>query len=1338
MDWEIYSIGDGAFLERILNSVAMLNGGGDIQSMAAIGFLIGALMVGMKAIVDGGRMPQFQYLLVAWLVYAGMFGSTTTVQITDVYKDEVRVVDNVPIGVAATGHLISNIGFTLTELFEQSFGMTQMTDDGFGYALDALAAVRTATLTKDDWGSANSAQPGEDIWKSWSNYIKECTLTGVDNGEYTVTDIMSGNRNGGVLQQLRYSNAAFGTRLYLDDSGSGYYDCDEAYDRLAAETDSSVRQRIGQVVAREMGFGQQDMPPSGAAAAQEAEFTVTGALQTLNLSGQNAQDYMLATAMYPIFSWGLAANELDFQRVTHATMAHDAIQQRNSQWAAEQALFESVVHPIMTFFEGFIFAVTPLMAFIIALGPVGISVVVKYWFIILWIQLWMPTLAIVNLFLHMAASREMNALREGRGFDDVAISSFAGIQAMDQELQQWIATGGMLASSVPAITLMLLYGSAVTATNLSSRLQSGDYIDEKKTTPDSFQNGSGLQIAARTQSDRMTGLRATRYDSQLASISGATGFQESVQSADAERSARAEEFSNTLSQNASSGFTFNKQASNQLSDRFSESAGFTQGDQLVDKVESTLERNGVDTSKLSRAEMRSIGAQAGIGANLNGSSAGMSAEQRNALGISEEQSQNIMTGLSDSIGNDETLKTEISEQVAQDYAQGRGDIYNEALGVTDSDSVQEAAKESYEASETYQELSSMSTSSNINKSMNAMEAATKIRNDESLRSQLSEWTQSPEGVRNNGLIETRAEENERGGMTEDQARVAAEAQTFAEQPSTESGRFVADLLDFDSGQVPDRDQVDSNRGVSDAAADPGSVQEAVEERNPGTGVPDAEDVRADVRGETGRSVEEGLTDANRENRGKTPQELNSDANEAIVEERGESANEQSKDQVDRDIKESTERTERLAEDSRPSFMSAATGLFTGGLDTLSSSKNEVVEMKEDAMKRIDKADDEGWFSSRDVYDTPGTSGERAADQTTTESLLFDEPYLGDSRVRESGMSVAADTYERNRERIEEANPDMPAPISDYLAYTQLAGPRGSGNTSLQPYLREQGAEAKTALYATYGSERAESIMASMDNLQARGVTEQAAEQEISRLENTFAEMDRRAEEMGGTSSEAMRFGDAEQWQGQREELLAGLDSRAPADSVTPMERYMAIRDMGTENQQYLQPELAQAQYGMIDNLGYEPATSVMQTIDQNSASAPNPVGGGDVSMGGAASSTPAAGGGRNAAVSSDPLTGSALSGAEPPAPGFGGQQTNDPEVAMAGPSDPANQSLANDISVGIQYQQTLDQLEGQLGPNPSPEARLQAMNNLPYDQQELLSEEIRMAEEEQRQGQSWS
>ena len=90
--WEIYSIGDSAYLAAILNAVAMITGTGDFRQLAGLGFLIGVLLVLFQGILQGGRGIRFQNVLVAWLLYALMFGPTARVAIEDAYSGAVRVV----------------------------------------------------------------------------------------------------------------------------------------------------------------------------------------------------------------------------------------------------------------------------------------------------------------------------------------------------------------------------------------------------------------------------------------------------------------------------------------------------------------------------------------------------------------------------------------------------------------------------------------------------------------------------------------------------------------------------------------------------------------------------------------------------------------------------------------------------------------------------------------------------------------------------------------------------------------------------------------------------------------------------------------------------------------------------------------------------------------------------------------------------------------------------------------------------------------------------------------------------------------------------------------------
>ncbi|CAG1020211.1 hypothetical protein MTYM_00126 [Methylococcales bacterium] len=58
---------------------------------------------------------------------------------------------------------------------------------------------------------------------------------------------------------------------------------------------------------------------------------------------------------------------------------------------------------------------------------------------LLWIQLWMPILAVINLFIQMSAAGKMAALTTAT----YNLPSMMGIYQLDMELQQWLSIGGI-------------------------------------------------------------------------------------------------------------------------------------------------------------------------------------------------------------------------------------------------------------------------------------------------------------------------------------------------------------------------------------------------------------------------------------------------------------------------------------------------------------------------------------------------------------------------------------------------------------------------------------------------------------------------------------------------------------------------------------------------------------------------------------------------------------------------------------------------------------------------------------------------------------------------------
>lgn len=111
--WTIYSIGGPAFLEQVLNAVAMLFGADSLVRFVGIGFLIGALIIAFQELLQGVQSIRFQGLPLSFVLYSLLFVPKVSVIIEGAYSGSARVVDNVPLGPTVVGAAVSNLGYGL-------------------------------------------------------------------------------------------------------------------------------------------------------------------------------------------------------------------------------------------------------------------------------------------------------------------------------------------------------------------------------------------------------------------------------------------------------------------------------------------------------------------------------------------------------------------------------------------------------------------------------------------------------------------------------------------------------------------------------------------------------------------------------------------------------------------------------------------------------------------------------------------------------------------------------------------------------------------------------------------------------------------------------------------------------------------------------------------------------------------------------------------------------------------------------------------------------------------------------------------------------------------------
>ncbi len=521
MTFSIVSLGSIDFLTTILNSVAMVCGTGDFNRLVAVGFLMGLLFIGFQCILEGGQRINLHQTFLCFIVYLCMFGPSCTVVVEDAYTGRARTVDNVPLGVGVAGTAISNIGLGLTRMIEQGYGTTdRMTEHEFAEPLRILSSLRSSDemnkvlqAIDQELGPKDDGRPS-DSKQALVNYLSECTMTKIQLGGITTQTL-------GSAQWSDFQLPSEAHAVYLPIPGTGMtgtVSCakgfgmlDKIWQKLSTST---VKTAFNLMASIKDEHGNISSSGDG----------LDNALQAMNASFDSVQDLermMVIEAVYDRAAKKFYDTTMD---VANAIAINQAIEQRNTQWSAEATMFMNSARALMAFFEGFIYAITPIVAFLMVIGSFGLKLTGKYFLVIAWIQLWLPILSILNLYVLSGASEAIARSTLGM------TPSIYVVTTLYREAQTWVSTGGMLMASTPLLSLFLVSGSMYAFTTLTGRLGGQDHVNERISSPDSVQPSAYLARDAFASSNRVAGVRMGGADRIAPSLDMSSALSSAVSS----------------------------------------------------------------------------------------------------------------------------------------------------------------------------------------------------------------------------------------------------------------------------------------------------------------------------------------------------------------------------------------------------------------------------------------------------------------------------------------------------------------------------------------------------------------------------------------------------------------------------------------------------------------------------------------------------------------------------------------------------------------------------------------------------------------------------------------
>ena len=800
----IHSIGDATFLAQVLNAVAMIMGTNDFVRLVSIGLLLGVLVIVLQGLFRGAREIAWQQLLLGWIIYACMFVPTTTVIIEDSYTGKARPVDNVPIGVAFAGSMISNIGYGITVLFETAYSdVASSTERPFVEPLMIVNALRAHASDEEVINRLNHAVgAGTDMGKTLENYIKECSMPKLALRVTTPNEMITGN----AIEQLEFNSNIYGTRIFLNNAAGENLTCKDAWTKIKVALEKSKDPTVISAIS------------SAANIKGEAGFAniddYGSAFEALNIDSTQIEQFILTSVIKPIYEKAAMGYFKSVGDRTSAVMFNQAVMQRNTQWATEASMFMTVVRPFLSFFEGFMFAITPVLAFLLVLGGMGISLGMKYVMLILWIQLWMPVLSIINLYIIMSARGALAT---------ETFTSFYSIDSCALQIEHWIATGGMLAAATPLISLFLITGSTFAFTSLTQRMAGGDHINEKLHSPDVMTKGAFYAHDSAGNGNSVLGAIRTGTENTLPRINFDNMQQHALSSANSE----AKTAINTLNDSYSTSYTDEASRSDQanISRTLGQRMQASQN-KAVQQLEQGVRQTSwgktlSDTQMAQVVDTVSMGVSAGLQTpdilKMIGASVGFKTEAK----TSDQEASSHQSALSESdvrsLSNtiQKTDAAELTKAREAALTQTDSKAFLAKAGVSDNSQVGKIAANAVQKSRNFTETASAIKSNSFSGSVDVREMRGMLNNNEG-NAKLGQLYNAYQGTaigRQADAIATNMQKF--NGVSADVARAAGLISALGMSSNHQDQQNLVGLLNTATGQnLSTLPNAEANRGVA--------------------------------------------------------------------------------------------------------------------------------------------------------------------------------------------------------------------------------------------------------------------------------------------------------------------------------------------------------------------------------------------------------------------------------------------------------------------------------------------------------------------------------------------
>jgi conjugal transfer mating pair stabilization protein TraG len=431
----------------------MVMGATDFQGLIRLVVLIGFMAVSITMLLPGQHWRGWGWIISVTVMSSMLFTPKATVSIVDKTGTQAPVVvSHVPYMLAMVTGVRSQMGYTITNLFETGFQTIPSSkralpaelaylNSGMMFGNRLMAAARTSTISDPTLRS--------DI----SNYIRNCVIPEFNKK----IDPATFEKSSDIWADMASTNQALFTSYFAAAGPGGVRvdTCPVVYAALTAKLPNAAANMMASMAM----MMYVDQVPADAVAKLDSSLVAAYTKVGVADASSTASSLIMQNAMINLLGEtgeNIAVAINDPASVLMATGQAQATASMNASFATQGRMAEESMPILRNSVEGILMGVFPIICLLAVMseGNALKTTVVGYLYASVWIELWPVMFAVINFIGTTYSARNI----AGAAYTGVSGLSLMNANPIYSTAISDVSMVGWLVASVPALSGALLFG----------------------------------------------------------------------------------------------------------------------------------------------------------------------------------------------------------------------------------------------------------------------------------------------------------------------------------------------------------------------------------------------------------------------------------------------------------------------------------------------------------------------------------------------------------------------------------------------------------------------------------------------------------------------------------------------------------------------------------------------------------------------------------------------------------------------------------------------------------------------------------------------------------------